>query len=589
MQKRYLVIAAVGGSAAWAVAGQLSPTRTAGIEFTKPALPPPASVELRAAASPARIVLPVELGPLAQRAEQGLPANLALVKDWLPDAACGKRKSGYECVNAKLEGTIGRSGPVALHVEPTMIKLSIPVKYSLTATGNGWANSMTEHKAGEQTVDLLFAIAVNPAGGLDVTRRDVAPADDVPVPLLKANIRLPRLLEAQLKPVARMAEDDLRRALAVLPVKTAVAHAWDALAQPLELGHGSGLWLKGAPDFYTAGAFVSTGGKLTYQIPMASHLAIVEAEKGQSNNTKRVAMLSQDIAPQGPSRVRVAVPVDLEAMRQQAEATFGNGQVFESRADRFSDPVKVKVRATRVYPALRQIGLELDVEVTTAKGVTHTGKLNLAGLPVLDATAGTITLADITFPPVSAKDAAAQSPGIPRLGTEPFAAKFAAAAKLDISRGIAEALPRAKQMLNQQIGTDLQMQAQLTQAVPMSLELARDGAWLMVDLTGDLAFVYNGPMDQVEIPSLRPIAANDAKSKLLATAPLAKTASTFSTTAGPAAQRADEVKRSVETKHAIVSEKHTDKKAVKHASAHATPSPRTPTSTKQSALPKSLF
>ena len=126
---------------------------------------------------------------------------------------------------------------------------------------------------------------------------------------------------------------------------------------------------------------------------------------------------------------------------------------------------------------------------------------------------------------------------------------------------------------------------------------ARDGATEHAEeevvglqiLVGDLAFVYNGPMDQVEIPSLRPIAANDAKSKLLAAAPLAKTASTFSTTAAPAAQRADEVKRTVETKRAIVSEKHTEKKGVKHAATHATPSQRTPTSTKQSALPKSLF
>ena len=506
MQKRYLVLAAVGGSAVWATAGQISPAK-APVEFTKAALPPPASVDLRAAQSPGHVVLPVELGALAQRAEQALPANLAILHDWLPDAACGKRTTNYDCVNAKLEGTITRAGPVAMQIAPSMIKLSVPVKYALSATGNGWASYLTERKAGETSVDLAFAISVNPAGGLDVTKRDVAPADEATIGLLKANIRLSKLLEPQLRPIARAAEDDLRRALAVLPVKTAIAHAWDALAQPLELGQGSGLWLKGAPDFYTSGSFVSVDGKLTYQIPVAAHMAIVEADKGQSNNAKRVANLSQDVAPAGPSRVRVAVPVDLEAMRQQAEAAFGNGQVFESRADRFSEPVKVKVRSTRVYPALRQIGLELDVEVSTSKGATFSGKLNLAGRPVLDAAAGTVTLADVTFPPVSGKDTVGQLPGVPRLGTEPFATKFASVAKLDVARALAEVLPRAKQMLNQQVGADLLLQSQLTEAVPVALELARDGAWLMVDLTGDVAFVYNGAMDATNIPALTPIAA----------------------------------------------------------------------------------
>ena len=555
MQKRYLVLAAIGGSAVWATAGQISPAK-APVEFTKAALPPPASVDLRAAPSSSHIVMPVELGALAQRAEQALPENLALVRDWLPDAACGKRVTNYDCVNAKLEGTITRSGHVALQIAPAMIKLNVPVKYALSATGNGWASYLTERKVGETSVEIAFAISVNPAGGLDVTRRDVAPADEAPIGLLKANVRLSKLLESQLRPIARTAEDDLRRALAVLPVKTAVAHAWDALAQPLELGQGSGLWLKGAPDFYTAGAFVSVDGKLTYQIPIATHMAIVEADKGQSNNAKRVANLSQDVAPVGPSRVRVAVPVDLEAMRQQAEAAFGNGQVFESRADRFSEPVKVKVRSTRVYPALRQIGLELEVEVTTSKGATFSGKLNLAGRPVLDAAAGTVTLADVSFPPVSAKDAGGQMPGVPRLGTEPFATKFASVAKLDVARALAEVLPRAKQMLNQQVGSDLALQSRLTDAVPVALELARDGAWLMVDLTGDVAFVYNGAMDTTNIPALTPIATTAAAGAAGGAAAAAATLTRPGATAAAAA-----------VKSAPESKKQTEHKSGSHKSA----------------------
>ena len=491
MINRYVMMAAFGGSAVWAAASQFGATKPP-VEFTRPALPPAAVLELKPVQSLSHVVLPVELGPLTQHAEDALPQQLAVVHEWLADAACGKRNRYVECNSAKIEGDISRAGPVELQVAGSMIKLVIPVKYALTATGAGWASALSEHKAGETKVDVSFAVSVNPVSGLDVTKRDDPALPGATVGLLKGNVKLARLLDQQLRPVVKAAEDDLRRTLATMPVMAAVTRAWDALAQPFELGTGSGLWLKGAPEFYAAGGFVANGSKLSYQVPIASHLAISDAGRSQPSGTKRTPVASLDAMPAGPSRVRIGVPIDLEAMRQAAQAIFVNGQVFESRADRFTEPLKVKVRNTRVYPALRLIGLELDVEVTNPKGATYAGKLNLAGRPVLDTAAGIVTLADLTFPPVSGKETAAQAPGIPRLGTEPFTSMFAAGAKLDVSRALSEALPRASQMLNQRIGDDLMIKAELAHAVPVSLELTKDGALLLVDLVGDLAFVQDG-------------------------------------------------------------------------------------------------
>ena len=130
MQKRYLVLAAIGASAVWATASQVTPPKTQ-VDFTKPALPPPPSIDVRAVASAIHVTLPVELGPLAQRAEQALPENLALVHDWLPDAACGKRGTSLtvDCANARLEGTIARNGPVQMQVAPSMIRLSVGIEH----------------------------------------------------------------------------------------------------------------------------------------------------------------------------------------------------------------------------------------------------------------------------------------------------------------------------------------------------------------------------------------------------------------------------------------------------------------------------
>ena len=488
MQKQYIALALVCGAAALAMGSQINPAKPA-LEFNKGALAPPAAIDFKAGLSPSRIVLPLDLGMLAQRADQALAEQL-VVHEWVGDGACAKRNLAVACTTAKLEGTITRNGPVEMQTTESVVKLTIPVKYTLTATGIGWASYLSENKAADAVIDLSFAITGTAAGGLDVTKRDDPASADAPIALLKTNVRLSRLLDARLKPIAKAAEDELRRALNALPVKQAVTRAWDALAQPLELGQGSGLWLKGAPEYYTVGALVASGRQMSYQIPVATRLSITEA--GQANGAKRAAAVSQDPAPTGPSRVRLAVPIDLEAMRQAADAAFVNGTVFESRADRFSEPVKVKVKSTRIYPAQRQIGIELDVEATTLKGATFSGKLHLAGRPVLDTAAGTVTLADISFPPVSGKDAANQSPGMPRLGSEPFASAFAAVAKLDLSRALADVVPRARQMLNQDLGGDLVLQTEIAQATPVSLELARDGAWLMVDLVGKVTLVYDG-------------------------------------------------------------------------------------------------
>ena len=586
MQKRYMVLAAVGGSVAWIASGSGGSTKTA-LEFTKQALPAPTAIDLRANLSAAYLAVPVEIGPLARRAEQALPEKLAVVHDLLSEAACARRTQGIECNTAKLEGSVTRNGPVEMQIGARAVTLVVPIKYDLAATGLGWTSHLTERKTGETRLQLNFPVSVGPTGGLDVSFRDESAPDETTLTLLKATIKLPRLIDQRLKPVIKAAEDDLRRTLAALPIKAATAHAWSVLAQPLELGQGSGLWLKAAPEYFTAGRFATEQGRLFYRVAIASRMTIQEAERGQSNSSKRQPILAQDTTASPQSSVRLAVPIDLEAMRQIAEATFAKGEVLESQADRFSEPVKVKVLDTRVYPAMRQIGLELDVEVTTRKGVKYTGKLNLAGRPVLDAATGTVTLADVTFPPVASKDAstkdAATNTKAPRLGSEPFAGKFAAAAKLDVSRALSEALPRATHMLNQRVGEDLVLTTKLERAVPVSLEMARDGAWLLVDLTGEVVLQYDGAADQA--------AATNAKAEDSKEPRPAATAAAGAVIAGGAvaasvlatAKPAAEVRRPVPAKKPVEKRshetkpepRHDTKKAAEHKTKPAHPQSRT--------------
>jgi hypothetical protein len=511
LNKRYLALAALGAVVAWYSMGSSGANKPV-LEFTKPALPPPTNLELRSGLSSAYVAFPIEIGTLAQTANQALPQPLATVREWLPDAACGKRAvQGYDCNSAKFEGTVTRNGLVEVLVEATSIKIVIPVKYSLTATGIGWAAQISEHKTGEARIAASFVVSTNTAGGLDVTLQGEPTLVDGPLKILKGTVRLARLVDAHLNPVLAMVQTELRQALAALPVKAAAARIWSLLTAQVELGEGSGLWLTGSPEYYFNGQFAVDQGRVFYRLAIASRMTVSEFKRDQPQISKRPPVQSVE-PPPTLSSVRMAVPIDLDVARQATEAAFAKTKVMESRADRFSEPVKVKVSGVRLYPAMRQVGLELDVTATTASGAVHSGKLNLAGRPVLDADTSTVTLADVTFPLVSSKEFSKDTLGkfgatkvtnLPRLGIEPFASIFATAAKLDVSRALSEAVPRANQLLSLRFGDDVTLMAHLNKAEPVGVEIAGDRAWLIVDLSGDIAYTFTGVAAAVVPPDAR--------------------------------------------------------------------------------------
>lgn len=466
-------------------------------DFTRAALPAPANLDLRAELSNIYINLPVEIDPVVKRVNEALPEKLAAVTEWLSDAACAKRTQWVECNSAKLEGTIVRNGPVALEIESNAAKLKVPLKYDLAATGVGWAKVLTDRKSGEFVLSVPFAIDVNAATGLGVALRDVQADNTEQVTLLKGTIRLAKLVEPKVRPALKAAEDDLRQALTQVPARAALERSWAALAQPLELGRGSGLWLTAVPDHYSNGGLTSADGRLLYRIAIAARLSVTEAEKAQGGKQRKTQpVLAQSPLPPGPARIRMGSQLSLESMQQAAEAAFVRSETFENRGDRFTEPLKVKVRGARVYPAQRQIGLELDLDVTNHKGHHHHGKAHLVGRPVLDAGTGTVTIADVSFPPVAASNSSQKASGVPRLGIEPFASKWMSTARIDIARALEDAVPRASLMLNQKLDPDLVITARLSQAVPASVEPVRNGTYLLLDLVGDVSFEYTGAVGE---------------------------------------------------------------------------------------------
>jgi hypothetical protein len=167
---------------------------------------------------------------------------------------------------------------------------------------------------------------------------------------------------------------------------------------------------------------------------------------------------------------------------------------LETRADRFSEPVTVAVRGTRMYPVFRQVALELDLEVTGPKPAAgFSGKAYLVGRPVYKAETATVALEDVTFPIITSRETSTDRPppDAPRIGVEPFAGKLSAG-RIDVARPVHEALPRINHVLNQRLADDLVIKARFREVAGATVETAPDSVYLMLDLQGELVLWFEG-------------------------------------------------------------------------------------------------
>ncbi len=466
------------------------------------AVPAPAhqALDIRPERSSLFLTVPANLSGVGARSQAALPSRLPPIKSWLPDAACAKRTRWMECNTARLEGQIELDGPLKVEISGHTARMGIPLSYDLSATGIGWARGLSQRKKGSTTLWRSFEVRYDAGTGFTVAPGRVEHDPAATISILKAKVDTEALVAAHLQPAVDEMQRELTSLLAALPIKSAVAKAWSKLAAPLELEAGSGRWLKTVPEFVSPTGFVTADGRTSYRLAIVGRVSIVEKVAGEVPSSSARSRNSEplygvhDQAP-ATSRIRLAVPVGLATMQQAAVAAFRKAGTIESRADRFSRPVKAKVESVRVYPAARQIAAELQLSVTDLTGSTLRGTAHLVGRPAIDLSAGTVTLTDVTFPLSLSRERndRRSRTGAPRLGPEPFASILASVARLDISRAASEALPRARYLLDQGIGEGLRITADLSQARAVSFELAEDGGWLLVDVEGEIAIGYEAP------------------------------------------------------------------------------------------------
>jgi hypothetical protein len=115
-----------------------------------------------------------------------------------------------------------------------------------------------------------------------------------------------------------------------------------------------------------------------------------------------------------------------------------------------------------------------------------TGKAYLVGKPVLDRQTGILELRDIGFPAAPPKEAKS-APGIIRIGEEPFAGRFAAAARLNVAGPLESILPRLNTQIRQALDETTEISGQFDAATIKSVEPIKGGFRFNLELDGVLA------------------------------------------------------------------------------------------------------
>ena len=506
-----LLLIGAGSVGCYALFGLMTPTE---IEFTRPGPAALPTVELRPAVSTAHVTMAVDLPRVARRAETALTQRLAMGLD-VADAACTKRSQPPECATARLDGNVSLAGRAEATASGGTVRVRLPLKIDAVQAADRPSFEMV----------LGFAFKVQAGGGLpvEVTRIDEPAADAV----AGSNPRSVRLVETRLRPLALSIQDELRVVLGALPVAAATEKGWNALSQSIDLGSGN--WLKAVPEVAGLGDLVTTDRGSALRIPIAARLSIETSERGAS--PARRGVVHGQVNTAGGAVIRVAAPIALTALQPAIDGVFVKAGALETRPDRLGPPVKVEVRRARIYPSLRQVGVELDIAASRFEGQTYLGKAHLLGRPVLDVESRMVTLTDISLAPMPQRDASTPkfAASAPRLANDPFTGKLASVFRIDVARDAADLLPRTNGMLQRRLDDKLSLSSRLTASEPVSFEFSKAGGWLLTDLSGTFSLQYEGPAVEVAVASAaeRPAeAAVVAAGRKVATADIAAAAVT---------------------------------------------------------------
>ena len=461
------------------------------IQFTRTPFAGVIEAEQKAGETSVFLAIPVDVAPAIAAAEMAFAGPVARSREFVDDIACDRRKSPYlECIGAVVTSDLARNGAIEASADGSRLLVKIPLKYDIAARGHGWAAHLTDRKTGTVTVGIPFDVSLSPAYGLDVRVAGDLVWSEKAVPILKGKLPLAGMADAKIKAQVKGLTEALRASLAAQPIRDGAEKAWRALHAPIELARGPSLWMRGQPERVFSGGFAMAEGGIVYRLGFDAKVSVHRGQRPAPLTVKPLpGPLRQATARADSAQTVLRLPYEIGAVAlQEAVAkAFPKSDVIETRADAKTPPVKVRPLAVSVFPARDRLALELQLDVVEpSRLLGMTGKAYLVGRPVLDPETGILDMRDIGFPGAPQKPSKTPD-GVLRIGEEPFAGRFAAAARLDIGRVIADLRPRINAMINQPLDDAMELSGAFETMSVSAVEPVKDGFRLILDLKGTLS------------------------------------------------------------------------------------------------------
>ncbi len=462
------------------------------VQFTR--VPFAGVLEADAKASETRVFLsiPANLAPVLEAVEVAVGNDVAKSREYIDEIACDKRKgNAIECNGAVVSTTLTRTGPAEATVDGHRLLLTFPLRYEINARGQGWAAYLQDRKVGSVKVGVAFDVSLSSGYRLDVRMGNELLWSEKAVPVLKGRLVFARMADAKIKAQLKAANEPLRLAIGAQPMREATEKAWKALHMPVALTQGSSLWLRGAPERVVGAGFALEDSTFVYRIGLDTRIIIHSGERPAplfGNPLPEPSRVTANAAVPNAGKTVLRLPFEINSANMLAAvvAVFPKTDIIETRADAKSPPLKVRPTAVQLFASRDRLALELQLDVIEpARLFGMTGRAFLTGKPVLDPGTGILDIRDIGFPAIPPKDAKSP-PGLLRIGEEPFAGRFASAARLNLSGVLGDLLPKLNAQIQQTLADKVAISGQFDVATIRSVEPVSGGFRLNLELVGVL-------------------------------------------------------------------------------------------------------
>jgi Domain of unknown function (DUF4403) len=441
------------------------------------------------------MTLPVDPQEALSAAEAAFPERLARINDIVANAACGRRVKDLECVSGRVEGDIVRNGPIELTAKDGKLLLQVPLKYTASMRGHGWAAGIADTKTAAVTASTSIDALLQTNHALELAAPEAWQWSERQITFGKGQLDLGRAVSAKLQALQSAFAQKISAELAAQPVSAAIHKAWRTLQNPILLVKSPELWLAAEVARISGIGFLQEDRRLSYRIAIGARVSLHDAKPAAT--AQRAGPAKRPPEPVRPTQdmlttqLRLPILIGNERLQAIAARAFPAKEQLTTQADRFSDAVQVATHKAQLYASQRQLALELDLDVLGPKPwAGRKGRFHLLGRPVLDAGLDTIAIDSVSMPLTTTRDSRdpkdAGAASKLRIGAEPFAGRFAANIKFDISQDVLNAVAQANAGLEQQIDEHTTLSAKFTAGQASAVEPIGEGLAVIVTVTGQI-------------------------------------------------------------------------------------------------------